>query len=202
MLNCIPPALWPIDLTKSSDLCLNCGLCCDGTLFSNVVVTAEGVSPVVAEAGFRLSPDGKSFVQPCQALRSRRCSVYADRPATCRTFRCKLLRALERGTIDVDAATGLVAQASAQRDCIRRDLAGLGPEWTGHSLDGMVFPLEARMKDAQALDDKRKIASVILKLLVLRQFLGVHFLNTDGRLGAAKVPSSPSPEAKSVITGT
>ena len=35
------------------------------------------------------------FALPCPALDGARCTTYATRPGTCRTYRCKLLRALE-----------------------------------------------------------------------------------------------------------
>lgn len=68
------------------DLCRACGLCCDGTLFGLVPVTAEEARrtrlPLVRALG---TP------QPCAALGAdRACGVYADRPGACRAFVCRL----------------------------------------------------------------------------------------------------------------
>ena len=174
----IPCAVhWRKQLTQSSDLCLACGLCCDGTLFSDVTLPKEGISSALASAGIRLVEDGKAFEQPCPAHVACTCSVYAGRPPSCRTFRCKTLRALERGKTSFERALGFIAQAARQRDAIRRDLAGLGPNWAGISLDGAVLPLEAALKGVDGMEDKREIGTIILKLLVLRKFLGEHFLS-------------------------
>jgi Fe-S-cluster containining protein len=78
-------------------LCQSCGMCCDGSLFGRV-----DLEPTEVEAArrvrLRVLGDGKSFEQPCSALvplepRSagrRACGVYADRPASCRRFVCRL----------------------------------------------------------------------------------------------------------------
>ena len=171
-----PVGRWLAHVTESSNLCLACGLCCDGMVFSNGVVTQQGVSPVAVAAGLRLNPDGKSFILPCKAFQSCRCTVYVDRPETCRTFRCKTLRALEQGKIGGGDALAIIAQAAGQRDAIRRALQAIGEEWAGHSLEGMVAPLEARMKLADNVGQKREIGEIILKLLVLRKFVHEHFV--------------------------
>ncbi len=85
-------------------LCQSCGLCCDGSLFGLVPLEPGEVEsarkhrlPVVAS--------GKGFEQPCTGLVAieapahgvaedtdahRACSLYAERPRSCRQFECRL----------------------------------------------------------------------------------------------------------------
>ena len=80
----------------SEDLCLSCGLCCDGSLFWAVPV-AEGTpppAPLDAEGYLR---------QPCPCFNGA-CTVYADRPAGCRDFTCHVLDAVTSGEHDRDWA--------------------------------------------------------------------------------------------------
>lgn len=87
---------------QSADLCLACGLCCDGTIF-DVARVAESELPALAELGIRTGtrPFGAVLVQPCVALDGAACTVYAHRPHTCRAYRCNLLVALEEGEADL-----------------------------------------------------------------------------------------------------
>jgi hypothetical protein len=78
-----------------SQLCLACGLCCDGTIFDVVPVT-EVESKTLSRLGLPIlvRPNGLAIPQPCEALEGYHCTVYAYRPKPCRAFRCGLLDAL------------------------------------------------------------------------------------------------------------
>lgn len=92
-----------------SALCRACGLCCDGSLFGRVGLTPEEVEPA-RKRGLRVVPGGKSFEQPCAALvtsgagpeSARSCSLYDERPQSCRRFVCRLHERYRRegGPID------------------------------------------------------------------------------------------------------
>lgn len=92
-------------------------MCCDGTLFSRVPITrAEAeVMPRVGLEVVRRPHDAFALPLPCSALVGRSCTVYADRPGTCRAFRCKLYLGVEAGTISGAEALRTVADAQALR---------------------------------------------------------------------------------------
>jgi hypothetical protein len=96
--------------SRPEDLCLSCGLCCDGSLFWAVPVgQGEGV-PVALDAEGRLR-------QPCACFDGS-CSIYAERPAACRAFNCRVLQTVQAGRRDH-------AWARAQIAGMRRVLATL-----------------------------------------------------------------------------
>ena len=77
-------------------LCQSCGLCCDGSLFGRVDLEPEEVE-AARRHRLRVLPGARGFEQPCAALASsgpglatRRCSIYGERPASCRRFACRL----------------------------------------------------------------------------------------------------------------
>lgn len=72
-----------------SALCLACGLCCDGSLFGFVPLEPAEIAPARAR-GLAVIASGRGFEQPCPALRGG-CTLYAERPAACRRFTCRLL---------------------------------------------------------------------------------------------------------------
>lgn len=98
-----------------STLCLACGLCCDGNLFTQV--------PLVADEPARLRgrglvvidrPDGSAALrQRCAGLVGRRCAVYDERPGGCRRHVCMLYAALAADEVTEAEALELVAQAHA-----------------------------------------------------------------------------------------
>ena len=97
-----------------STLCLACGLCCDGALFTQVPLSSEEQArvrrrglPVLERA------QGAVLQQRCAALDGCRCEIYDERPAACRGYRCMLLTALGEGEVSLDEALVIVGQAHA-----------------------------------------------------------------------------------------
>src|SRR5690242_4738886 len=59
-------------------LCTRCGLCCDGTLFADVELSGRREATKLEVLGLRIDEDADRplLLQPCAALRNRRCTVY------------------------------------------------------------------------------------------------------------------------------
>ena len=110
-----------------TSLCIDCGLCCDGTMYSTVEINETDRLARLQKKGFNLLlQDGKSvFEQPCTAFGSGCCSIYAQRPAMCRAYRCALLRKHDANEISTDEAKALIARTIAMRDEVRLALEKL-----------------------------------------------------------------------------
>ncbi|QDH34777.1 YkgJ family cysteine cluster protein [Porphyrobacter sp. YT40] len=97
-----------------TDLCTRCGLCCSGALFDFGPLAAGEVEQARADDLAVLEAEGEfGFALPCPALDGACCTVYATRPATCRAYRCKLLRALEGEDMTFAEAVERVEEARA-----------------------------------------------------------------------------------------
>lgn len=96
--------------SRTEDLCLSCGLCCDGSLFWAVPVDQGEDVPAALDADGRLR-------QPCACFDGA-CSIYADRPAACRKFDCRVLQTVQAGRRDTAWALEQIAR-------MRRLLAAL-----------------------------------------------------------------------------
>jgi len=122
-------------------LCLDCGLCCDGTLFSHA--SREGGGPRAAA----LPPaEGKpgAFRQPCAAFCATGCSIYEDRPTTCRTFDCTVLTAFQKGRITRDDALEAINELKSRR---ARVAAALGEPDSGEVMTKARAAAEGTMSD-------------------------------------------------------
>lgn len=133
-------------------LCLACGLCCDGTLFDHVqlgpVDDAKKLKMLgLPVAGSRSQPPGFRFVQPCAALcADRTCRLYADRPLQCRDFECGVFKEAKAGRISHAAARRLVKKARSQADNIRRLLHALGDTEENRPLGERFRRMQRRME--------------------------------------------------------
>jgi hypothetical protein len=117
---------------STGDLCLACGLCCDGTLFDGVKLEPGDNARKLDALGLPITVwSGKKtfarFPQPCAALcEDRTCRLYANRPRQCRVFECGVFKDAKAGGIAFPAALRLVKQARRRADKIRRLLRELG----------------------------------------------------------------------------
>jgi hypothetical protein len=66
---------------------------------------------------------------PCPAHNGR-CSIYDDRPAACRTYRCDVLIAVESGEMKETEAAILLARANTLATEIRAEVPGGGDLWS------------------------------------------------------------------------
>ncbi len=127
----------------AEDLCLACGLCCNGVLFADVnlqlgdnpaALRALGLpigdpcDGVSGHAPPRRSRGTKalSFLQPCPALEDCRCRIYAQRPRYCRQFECLLLKSVRSGHTDRTVALEVIRTARKRAERVRGLLRDLG----------------------------------------------------------------------------
>ena len=132
-------------------LCTTCGLCCDGSLFADVELAGEAEAARLEVMGLEIDDDddagGGLLVQPCAALQGKMCGIYAHRPKCCRTFECRLLQDVRRGTITVARAKDCIAEAFERIGRARALLRQLG-QHDEH------LPLQERCTEALGFADE------------------------------------------------
>ena len=139
-------------MNLGEQLCLACGMCCDGTLFDNVQLGAGDEAQKLKALGLPVAVTrGRTavtfFRQPCVALcADRKCRVYADRPGQCLAFECGVFKDALAGRIAEAAALRLVKQARRKADNIRRLLRELGDTDEQRSLGDRFRRTQRRME--------------------------------------------------------
>ncbi len=154
---------------RLSDLCLACGLCCDGSLFRHVVLRDEEAQ-ALADRGLAVQVTRKKSTLPlrCGGLNGLACTLYADRPHGCRAFVCTLGRALEREVVSFEAALSTVREAQARVAALG---AALNPP---RSADVMRAVREGAADVVEPGDD-----ALLRQARQTKQFLTEHFLRGD-----------------------
>ncbi len=148
-------------MTTLSNLCVACGLCCDGSLFRFVPAEAAERErwetlglPLVTQSG-RLA-----MALPCQRLEARCCTVYDQRPSGCRAYVCHLGTRLDRGEVEFVQALATVREAQKRIEALRE-----------------VWPLEGpivQRATALALRNREPSAQALEALEAVQDWLDTH----------------------------
>lgn len=162
----------------STPICQECGLCCDGTMYSSVTLQTHDDRIPLLEYGFQLVPmdsDGVGFDQPCIACRERSCMIYPQRPSICREYRCALLREVDEGRLPPAQARALIIDTIALRDRVVAQVR----EFTGnHAEVSVPRLLEAMVNKLDTMDasSRRQVnAGMLLATGALRVVLAKRF---------------------------
>jgi Fe-S-cluster containining protein len=141
----------------TDQLCTRCGLCCDGSFFADVELAGSTEAAGLEVMGLEIEEDdadGALLVQPCAALRGKRCGIYAHRPECCLTFECRLLQDARRGAVSVEQAAVQIAETLKRVGRVRELAAELGQ-------CDVRLPLKDRYADALALSDDAAVTPAL-----------------------------------------
>jgi len=133
-----------------SVLCLECGLCCDGTLFRHVEISAAERDELVA-LGIGVGEKRKRGVMwlPCGKLEGRCCTIYGARPGGCQRFVCALGKRLVGNEITLDEARVQVQQMLSALSVLREAFAAPEGEPALRHARACIDSTTTRVTDAQ-----------------------------------------------------
>ncbi len=103
----------------ADELCTDCGLCCDGTLFSSVSVDGAGLATArLHRLPLLETPDSVRLELPCPALHGVLCGIYEERPESCADFACELRLSVDEGEMSYDDARAVIDKTRALREVL------------------------------------------------------------------------------------
>lgn len=155
--------------TNNDTLCVQCGLCCDGTLFYGARLKPDDDRAVMDREGVRVLESSRQFSLPCPCLVDKKCRIYEERFSTCRSFRCRLLKEVEAGTTPMSDAVAVVRTATALGRAVRHALVteGVSP---GLALSTAVARWRAESDSASESGKRLELLYGALRALIASRF--------------------------------
>lgn len=111
-------------MSDSTNICLSCGICCDGTLVGFVKLESEELSAVRKVMDIEEEKGDGFFLQPCKKF-CNACTIYEDRPKQCASFECGLLKSVDQNELSFDSAVDIVKGVKQIKGSIEKRLEGL-----------------------------------------------------------------------------
>jgi len=166
----------PVISDAEQSLCVQCGLCCDGTIFERARVFPEDdLARLEADGFILLTTAARSgFALPCHHQQGRLCIVYQQwRPQVCHTFRCALLRRFEASELSWEEASTRIERTVALVERIEAQLPAQGVN-ERTSLKQRLAAWQAA-QTAAGVDVRRTLAPLLLDFVSLQRILDQHF---------------------------
>ena len=166
------------NLTVEQEICIKCGLCCDGTLF-NLATVEKGEKeflPTLLQKRYIVTEKGERFNLPCPYF-DKKCTIYNEKKANvCSGFRCQLLKNLSKGKINKTNAEKVVNNAIELRNEIFRIYKPLNKSNLTLSFKELHYAIRKRNETNIVEDVKDKqlellmFKSNILEILLIKYF--------------------------------
>jgi Fe-S-cluster containining protein len=169
--------------TIGSSLCLSCGLCCSGAIYSWAPLQDDEPETYSSKVKV-VEVDGELRMElGCPCLDGARCGIYHEgRPTVCGEYKCSLLRRTEHGSIELEAAKATVARARE----LATEVRGMLPQDVSHlSICRAIVEHEKRATDGSERW-RRDNSEMLLRYMELTLLLQQEF---DSRIGVA--PDQP-----------
>jgi len=166
-------------MTGVEQLCPNCGLCCDSTLFADVELRAGDDAKKLRRLGLALFAKTKTklaFPQPCACFDGKLCKIYNDRPKRCRLFECGLLKKVEAGEMTAGAALKKIAVAKKRAGEVREILDSIGQRDEAMALTHRYADAMSRPMDLADVTDTGRRGELMLAVNDLMTLLQRDFL--------------------------
>lgn len=136
-------------MNDSLNICLSCGLCCDGTLIGYVQLGRDEL-PALRELMDIEDESGKGFfLQPCKKYCDG-CTIYSNRPKQCASFKCGLLNSVEKKELDFDSAIETINVVKQKKDSIEKKLVILQIELQSQSFHFKMVELKKLLQKKKA----------------------------------------------------
>ena len=187
-------------VSSSQSLCLKCGLCCDGTFLSGVPLKPDDEIAPLKAVGINIVSDNDLtvFKLPCAALKNCACTVYANRPQRCQTYKCELLKRFERDEISQQSAVEIIDKVKSLKN--QMSALALAASTTARSGEEIILLLKKCQTDANIGARKQDYAHVLLKFGELQVYLD-HFFREEAKFAAAPLDRSPAAPVQEATTG-
>ena len=111
-------------MNDSLNICLSCGLCCDGTLIGHVQLNREEIPALRKIMDIEDESGNGFFLHPCSKYCDG-CTIYSQRPKQCASFNCGLLTSYEQKELGFDSAIEIIDRTRQKKIAIGKKIVAL-----------------------------------------------------------------------------
>jgi uncharacterized protein len=170
------------DLNTISNICVSCGMCCDGTLFNKGTIKGEEDRKTVEKLGMEIIEGNNlvSFKQPCICF-DKVCTIYGQtRPAVCSTFLCDPIKKYENGEQSLENAFKQINSALNLKKEIL-NLANSHENLISLSWQNLLEELDPILQKSEPTDLKKygKIILLYASFLIAKKVVYTAKIKTD-----------------------
>ncbi|SKB68438.1 Putative zinc-or iron-chelating domain-containing protein [Salegentibacter holothuriorum] len=163
-------------MSEPTNICLACGLCCDGTLIGFVQLDREELAPVKKLMDIEQTGENGMFFLPCNELGCNGCNIYSQRPKQCSKFECGVLKSFEKKELSFDKATEVIDVVKQKKIAIEKHVATLQIELQSKSFHFKMLELKKLLrKDKSELSLSKNHQELKLELEELEKLLSKSF---------------------------
>ena len=162
-------------MSDSSNICLSCGLCCDGTLIGFVHLDKEELPELRKIKDIEESNGTGFFLNPCNSLGCDGCTIYAQRPKKCDEFNCQLLGSIDQKETSFDSALELIRTVKLKKASIEKKIETLGLELRSQSFHFKILELQKLLNSNEAESSTQNNKALIAEIDILDELILENF---------------------------
>jgi len=164
---------------QAQNLCMTCGLCCDGTLFKTAPVDPDERLIELQASGVQIHIENerRRLLLPCAAYENNICKAYYNEKAKiCTEYQCKLLKQCFIGKITWDEATEVVHSIQLHKKKLEANLRKVYRISSGESLPSIFQRfIESHGGEADVIAFKKKHTHILLDYVDFHKSLSLYF---------------------------
>jgi Fe-S-cluster containining protein len=158
-------------LSELLNICLSCGICCDGTIIGFVQLDKEELPDLKKLMHVEEMDEAGFFLEPCENLVGCSCSIYSRRPKQCDTYNCKLLKSVEQNEINFDSAIEVIQRIKHGKADILKKLNTLPFEFKSQSFYFQILELKKILENNTIESLSHDYSELLVDITVLNTLL-------------------------------
>ena len=111
-------------MSDSTNICLACGLCCEGVLIGFVHLSKDEIPALKKIMEIEEEGGQGFFLQPCKKYCDG-CTIYSERPKQCGYFDCDLLTAVDKNELEFDIAVDIIEDVKQKKEVLDKKVLQL-----------------------------------------------------------------------------
>jgi hypothetical protein len=172
--------------SESGNICIECGLCCDGSMFGYINIDKNDDLTFLKQRRFEFFADRDKLFsrQPCVGQEGKLCRLYNDarRFKVCKAFKCRLLRQYLSGEISYPSAMAVIREILIRRQSVKVFSEILHSDH--NSSEPSIFSFIRELNLSGKMEDpafRRIYSKQILDCFIFRELLKRSFYKKNGK---------------------